>query len=44
VEGSGLGITIVDAVVTASGGRLELMPAYPHGLHARIRLPAARSS
>jgi signal transduction histidine kinase len=44
VEGSGLGITIVDALVTASGGRLDLEPAQPHGLHARVRLPAARSA
>jgi signal transduction histidine kinase len=43
VDGSGLGVTIADALVTASGGRLELMPAQPHGLDARIRLPAARS-
>jgi signal transduction histidine kinase len=41
VEGWGLGITIADALVTASGGRLELMSAQPYGLHARIRLPAA---
>jgi signal transduction histidine kinase len=41
-EGSGLGVTIADALVTASGGRLDLMPAQPHGLHARIRLPGAR--
>ncbi|HEY8473822.1 MAG TPA: HAMP domain-containing sensor histidine kinase [Natronosporangium sp.] len=41
VEGSGLGITIADALVTASGGRFDLMPAQPHGLHARIRLVAA---
>lgn len=42
VDGSGLGITIADALVTASGGRLDLMPAQPHGLHARVRLPAQR--
>jgi K+-sensing histidine kinase KdpD len=41
VDGAGLGVTIADALVTASGGRLELGPAQPHGLHARIRLPAA---
>jgi signal transduction histidine kinase len=41
VEGWGLGVTIADALVTASGGRLDLMPAVPHGIHARIRLPAA---
>jgi signal transduction histidine kinase len=42
VEGSGLGITIADALVTASGGRFDLMPAQPNGLHARVRLPAGR--
>jgi len=40
VVGTGLGITIADALVTASGGRLELKPARPHGVHARIRLVA----
>jgi signal transduction histidine kinase len=40
-EGSGLGVTIADALVTASGGRLDLMRAHPRGLHARITLPAA---
>jgi signal transduction histidine kinase len=44
VEGSGLGITVADALVAASGGRLDLTPARPHGLHARIRLPAAQSA
>lgn len=39
VDGSGLGVTVADALVTASGGRLDLMPAQPHGLHARVRLP-----
>jgi len=42
VDGSGLGVTIADALVTASGGRLDLMPARPHGVHARIRLPQPR--
>jgi signal transduction histidine kinase len=42
VDGNGLGVTIADALVSASGGRLELRPADPTGLHARVRLPAAR--
>jgi signal transduction histidine kinase len=42
VDGSGLGVTIADALVSASGGQLDLLPAHPHGVHARIRLPAAR--
>lgn len=44
MEGAGLGVTVADALVTASGGQLDLMPAHPHGLHARIRLPAGRES
>jgi K+-sensing histidine kinase KdpD len=43
VEGSGLGITIAQALVKASGGVLELAPATPHGLHARLRLPRAET-
>ena len=39
IDGSGLGVTIATALVRASGGRLDLMAARPHGLHARIRLP-----
>ncbi|GIJ46471.1 two-component sensor histidine kinase [Virgisporangium aliadipatigenens] len=41
LDGSGLGVTVADSLVTASGGRLELLPARPHGLHARIVLQAA---
>lgn len=39
VDGSGLGMTVAEALITASGGRLDLLPAQPHGLHARVRLP-----
>lgn len=42
VPGSGLGITIVDALVSASGGQFELREAAPRGLHAWIRLPAEK--
>jgi signal transduction histidine kinase len=38
VDGSGLGITIARALITASGGTFELRPALPHGLCATIRL------
>ncbi|MCP2335976.1 sensor histidine kinase [Actinomadura rupiterrae] len=39
IEGSGLGLTIAHALVTASGGRLELTAADPSGLRVRIVLP-----
>jgi len=39
VDGSGLGLPIVAVLVEASGGRLELLPADPHGLHAKLWLP-----
>jgi signal transduction histidine kinase len=39
VDGSGLGLPIVAVLVEASGGRLELLPAEPHGLHAKLWLP-----
>jgi signal transduction histidine kinase len=42
IAGAGLGITIVDALVNASGGLFELRAAEPHGLHALIRLPAEK--
>jgi signal transduction histidine kinase len=41
LEGSGLGVTIAEALVTASGGRLSLLPVRPRGLRIRILLPAA---
>jgi signal transduction histidine kinase len=44
VDGSGLGITIADALVTASGGRFDLVAARPRGVHARIRLRASGSA
>lgn len=40
IDGSGLGITIAEALVKASGGSLQLGAAEPHGVHARIVLPA----
>ncbi|MGH3736542.1 MAG: ATP-binding protein [Micromonosporaceae bacterium] len=40
VDGSGLGLPIVAVLIEASGGRFDLLPAMPHGLDARIRLPA----
>jgi signal transduction histidine kinase len=39
--GSGLGLSIVDAIVTRYGGSLELKPAASGGLMARMTLPAA---
>jgi signal transduction histidine kinase len=41
IDGTGLGITIAEALVTASGGRFALANAQPHGLDAWIRLPAS---
>lgn len=41
IDGSGLGVAIADSLVTASGGRLDLMGARPHGVHAKITLPPA---
>ncbi|WP_026413705.1 sensor histidine kinase [Actinomadura oligospora] len=40
IEGSGLGLTIANALVTASGGRLSLSAADPCGLRVRIELPS----
>jgi signal transduction histidine kinase len=40
IDGSGLGLPIVAVLVEASGGRLDLLPAEPNGLHARLWLPA----
>jgi signal transduction histidine kinase len=39
-EGSGLGLPIVAVLIEASGGRVELEPAKPRGLHARLWFPA----
>jgi signal transduction histidine kinase len=44
VDGTGLGLTIASALAEASGGTLLLMSAHPHGLHARVVLPAAPGS
>lgn len=37
--GSGLGLSIVETLVTASGGSLELGATEPHGLTVRVELP-----
>ena len=39
--GFGLGLSIVDDIVRAHGGTIELLTRVPHGLLARIDLPAA---
>ncbi|GAA2082116.1 sensor histidine kinase [Actinomadura alba] len=39
LEGSGLGVTIAHALVTACGGTLELLAADPRGLEVSVRLP-----
>jgi two-component system sensor histidine kinase TctE len=40
-DGCGLGLAIVSEIVQRQGGRLELLGREPHGLVARITLPAA---
>lgn len=40
-QGSGLGLSIVDAIVRRYGGTLELLPRAGGGLVARVTLPAA---
>jgi signal transduction histidine kinase len=40
VDGSGLGLPIVAVLVEASGGRLDLLPGKPRGLHVRLWLPS----
>jgi signal transduction histidine kinase len=42
--GFGLGLSIVDDIVRAHGGRIELMNASPHGLIVHIDLPAEEAS
>jgi signal transduction histidine kinase len=37
--GSGLGITLADAIAKAHGGELKLANREPHGLAATIKLP-----
>jgi signal transduction histidine kinase len=40
VDGNGLGLAIVTTLLDSGGGELHLMPARPHGVDARITLPA----
>ncbi|RZS79890.1 signal transduction histidine kinase [Phyllobacterium myrsinacearum] len=39
-SGFGLGLSIVDDIVRAHGGKIELLNVKPHGLNAQIDLPA----
>ncbi|MET1087098.1 MAG: HAMP domain-containing sensor histidine kinase [Arthrobacter sp.] len=41
VSGNGLGMTIVDKLAVANGGRLLLAAAQPHGMLARLEFPRA---
>ncbi|MCO4274718.1 HAMP domain-containing histidine kinase [Pseudarthrobacter sp. HLT3-5] len=41
IRGTGLGMTIVDKLAAANGGRLVLAEASPHGLIARLEFPRA---
>lgn len=40
-QGSGLGLSIVEAIVQRHGGSLQLAPREGGGLHAQLQLPAA---
>ncbi|ABK01985.1 periplasmic sensor signal transduction histidine kinase [Arthrobacter sp. FB24] len=44
IRGNGLGMTIVDKLAGANGGRLLLTETSPHGLTARIEFPRAMAS
>lgn len=41
IRGTGLGMTIVEKLAAANGGRLVLAAAAPHGLIARLEFPPA---
>jgi signal transduction histidine kinase len=43
-SGFGLGLSIVDDIVRAHGGTIELLNAIPHGLIAHIDLPAEEAA
>jgi signal transduction histidine kinase len=43
IRGTGLGMTIVDRLAAANGGRLTLRARAPHGLLALLEFPAARA-
>jgi signal transduction histidine kinase len=40
IAGSGLGLAIASTLLERTGARLDLAPGEPHGLDARLRLPA----
>jgi signal transduction histidine kinase len=44
LRGTGLGMTIVDRLAGANGGRLTLRGRDPHGLRAILEFPAARAA
>jgi signal transduction histidine kinase len=43
IRGTGLGMTMVDRLAAANGGRLTLRARAPHGLLALLEFPAARA-
>lgn len=44
IRGTGLGMTIVDRLAGANGGRLTLRGREPHGLLARLEFPSAAAT
>lgn len=44
IDGCGLGLPIVVALLDSSGGRLDLLPHHPRGLDARLSFRAAAQS
>jgi signal transduction histidine kinase len=44
IDGAGLGLAIAVALVEASGGQLQLLPAHPRGLDAHLSFSVARTA
>ena len=44
IPGTGLGLTLVDHIATAHGGRLEITSQPGHGSTVAIRIPVAENA